>query len=77
MLGATATVYEKNKNMIFPLKLGSQLVYQVLKNCHDPKFKTAAMTPIYGKKHSNHFFSRPTGLIWPIFSNKNMGHHPI
>ena len=35
----------------------------------DSKFKMAAMS-IYGKKHSNDFFSRINGLSWQIFCKK-------
>ena len=36
------------------------------KKGYDPKFKMAAI-PIYGKHHSNDFFSRTTEPIWLIF----------
>ena len=32
---------------------------------------------LYGKKHSNDFFSRTTGPIWLIFSRKHIGHLPL
>ena len=39
---------------------------------HDLKFKVAAM-PIYGKKHSNDFFSRTTKRIWLIILQEAYG----
>ena len=39
---------------------------------YDPKFKIAAM-PVYGKTHSNDFFSRTTGPIWLIFCRRHRG----
>ena len=38
--------------------------------------KMAAL-PIYGKNHSNDFFSRTTRQIRLIFCRKHMGHLPI
>ena len=48
------------------------VIQDLAKTRHDLKFKMAVM-PIYGKKHSNDFFSKTTGLIWLIFCKKHMG----
>ena len=39
------------------------VIQDLAKTGDDLKFKMAVM-PIYGKNHSDNFFSRTTGLIW-------------
>ena len=50
-------------NFIFSIYM--MVIQDLAKTGHDLEFKMAVM-PIYGKNHSNDFFSRTTGSIWLI-----------
>ena len=86
-LVAMASVHEKFQ-MIFPIKVLSQFLWNFIFSIyvidiqykatmgHNLKFKMAAM-PIYGKNHSDDFYSRTYRMIRLIFCRKHMGHLAI
>ena len=64
--------YEEN----FIVNIYMMVIQNVDKKSYDRKFKMAAM-PIYGRNHSNNFFSRTARPIWPLFCMKQLGYLPV